>query len=66
MSMRRFYIIRSRSDDSIVAVGSAVECAARMRLTLNSFYTIVSRCRNGKIDKYEVDVEMEDSDEQVD
>lgn len=64
MSMNRFYIVRLRKDDSIVAVGNAVECAKRMKMSISSFHSTVSRCRSGENQKYEVDVE--EPDEQVD
>lgn len=64
MSMNRFYIVRLRKDDSIVEVGNAVECARRMKMSISSFHSTVSRCRSGENQKYEVDVE--ETDEQVD
>ena len=56
MSMMRFYIVRLRRDYSIVAVGNAVECAKRMKMSISSFHSTVHRCRNGENRKYEVDV----------
>lgn len=63
MPARRFYIVRLRADDSIVAVGSTEECAKAMGMTVNSFHATVHRCRTGKNKKYEIDVEKEDFDE---
>lgn len=63
MSRRRvFYIVRLRKDDSIVAVGTAEECARVMRMSINSFRTTVSRSRNGLSHKYEIDIEEEDEE----
>lgn len=64
MSRRKmFYIVRLRVDDKLICCGSKEECAAAMKMTLNTFMTTVSRCRNGKNQKYEIDVEPEDCDE---
>ena len=60
MNKRRFYIVRLRADDSIVAVGNAEECAASMGLTVPSFRSTVSRCRGNPGSRYEVDVEIEE------
>lgn len=60
MSMIRFYIVRLREDDSIVAVGNAAECARRMKMSISSFHATVARCRSGENQKYEVDVFKED------
>ena len=43
-----FYIVYRAKDDSIVATGNAEECARQMRRSVNSFYTLVNRVRNGK------------------
>ena len=54
----KFYIIRRRKDDSIVAVGTAKECMRSMGVkSYNSFQSIVSRNRSGKQLTYEIDVE---------
>lgn len=60
---RRFYIVRLRKDDSIVAVGTTEECAQRMGMTINCFHTTVYRCRHGLNQKYEIDVELEDEEQ---
>lgn len=54
----KFYIIRRRKDDSIVAVGTVDECMKSMGIeTKESFYSIVSRNRSGVKKTYEIDVE---------
>ena len=63
MSGQKFYVVRLRKDDSIVAVGNAVECARRMKMSVTSFHSTVHRCRSDENKKYEVDIETEDCDE---
>ena len=63
MAKRRFYIVRLRKDDSIVAVGSTEECAERMGMTINCFRSTIFRCCHGLNQKYEIDVELEDEDQ---
>ena len=63
MCKRKFYIVRLRADDRIVAVGSTEECARALKMSVPSFRTTVSRCRSGANMKYEIDVEEEEEDE---
>lgn len=60
MAAKKFYIVRLREDDRILAVGSKDECAAALNMTPATFLTTVSRCRHGLNQKYEIDVELED------
>ena len=55
---KKFYIVRLRADDRLVTCGSKEECAAAMNMSLSTFMTTVSRCRNGVNKKYEIDVEL--------
>ena len=55
---KKFYIVRLRADDRLVTCGSKEECAAVMKMSLSTFMTTVSRCRNGVNKKYEIDVEL--------
>ena len=57
MAVPKFYIVRLRADDSIVAVGSAIECAKILGISVQSFYSYVTNCRKGIMKKYEIDVE---------
>ena len=57
MLMKKFYIVRLRADDSIVAVGRAEECAKILGVSYNSFLSYVTNCRKGIMKKYEIDVE---------
>ena len=59
---KKFYIVRLRADDSIVAVGSAEGCAKIMGISTKSFLCYVTNCRKGIVKKYEIDVELEDFD----
>ena len=60
---KKFYIIRRRKDDSIVAVGSVEECMKSMGVeTKESFYSIVSRNRSGVKNTYEIDIELLDDE----
>ena len=59
---KKFYIVRLRVDDSIVAAGSAEECAKIMGISAKSFLCYVTNCRKGIMKKYEIDVEPEDAD----
>lgn len=63
MASRRFYIVRLRADDRLVTCGSKEECAAAMKMSLSTFMTTVSRCRNCVNKKYEIDVELMDDGE---
>lgn len=60
---KKFYIVRLRADDRLVTCGSKEECAAAMKMSLSTFMTTVSRCRNGVNKKYEIDVELMDDGE---
>ena len=56
MPMIRFYIVRLQKDDSIIAVGNAIECARQMKMSLSTFHATVCRCRKGTDHRYDVDV----------
>ena len=57
MSPPKFYIVRLKADDTIIAVGSAKECARIMGISVESFHCAVTRSRKGIQNKYEIDVE---------
>ena len=63
MSVPKFYIVRRRADDSIVAVGSSAECAKILGITRESFLCYVTNSRKGILKKYEIDVEEGELDE---
>lgn len=59
-----FYIVRLRKDDSIVATGTARECAHQLGFkTVKIFYQAVTKHRNGQRHRYEIDI-MPDGDEE--
>lgn len=64
MSNRKFYIVRLRKDDRILAVGRGEECAKAMGMTISTFRTTVCRCLQGKTKKYDIYVERENGDEE--
>lgn len=51
---RKLYSVYLRKTDEIVAFGTARECAARLGMTLSSFYPTVSRSQSGQQRKYEI------------
>lgn len=62
---RNFYFIRSRKDDSIVAVGTATECIKQMGFaSMNSFNSMVSKNRAGVKQTYEIDIESIDEEDE--
>ena len=56
---KKFYIVRLRADDRLVCCGTKEECAVAMNMSIETFLTTVSRCRNGYNGKYDIDVEVE-------
>lgn len=57
---KKFYIVRLRRDDSVIVCGGKEECATAMGMSVPTFLTTVTRCRQGQNGKYEIDVELED------
>ena len=58
----KFYMVYLAKDDSIIATGSAEECTKQMGLkNVYTFYSIVSKIKNGKHSKYEVIVSDSDT-----
>lgn len=56
---KKFYIVRLRADDRLITCGTKEECALAMNMSVATFLTTVSRCRNGLNGKYDIDVEVE-------
>lgn len=44
------------SGENVVAIGTADECAEQLKMTQHSFFSMISRVRRGKCNKYEVEV----------
>jgi hypothetical protein len=59
---KKFYIVRLRADDQVICCGSKKECAQMLGISERSFLSYVTKCRNGIVKKYEIDVELEDED----
>ncbi len=65
--MKKYYVVYSKHDDSILAQGNAEVCRKLLGFkTIYVFYSMVSRCNRGLTDKYEVCVIDSDEDEDVD
>ena len=57
----KFYIVYLTKDDSIVATGSAKECAKQMgHKDVHSFYTLVKRVRSGECKTHEITISDSD------
>lgn len=55
--LQKFYVVRLRKDDSVIACGSSRECAKAMGMSINSFYSTVTRSCNGENRRYSIDIE---------
>ena len=55
---QKFYVVRLRKDDSVIACGNSLQCAKAMGMNLESFYSTVTRCRNGTNRRYLIDIEL--------
>ena len=56
----KFYMVYLAKNDSIVAVGTAEECAKQLGLrSVKVFYDIVGKTRKGKLSRYEIVIEDE-------
>lgn len=50
-----YYMVYRRKDDCLVACGSARQCAKMLGYaSVNQFYGIVSKTRNGTVKKWEI------------
>ena len=61
MTQTFYYTVYLNKDDSIVAAGTAKECAEKMKKSLNGFHSMVSKNRLKKQKKYTVVIDK-DSD----
>jgi transcriptional regulator NrdR family protein len=59
----RIYTLYRAKDDTIVASGTAKECAEQMGTTVGSFKSIVSRAKNKQRKKWEVYIGTDDDDD---
>lgn len=51
------YKVYLKGSEQVIAAGSAVSCAAILNCSVHSFYSMVTRVRNGQNGKYEIEVE---------
>ena len=51
---KNYYAVYLKKTDELICSGTSEECAAAMGRSVASFYSMVSRVRNGKNQKYEV------------
>lgn len=49
-----YYTVYLKKSDELLASGYANECAEQMNISVHSFYSMVSRVKSGKNNKYEV------------
>lgn len=54
------YTVYLRATKEKIVEGNAEECARKMERSLHSFYSLVTRVRNGQNQKYEIEVESID------
>lgn len=59
--MTNKYTVYLRATKEKIVEGNAEECAKKMERSLHSFYSLVTRVRNGQNQKYEIDVDSIDS-----
>lgn len=52
-----YYTVYLKKSQKIVASGNASECAMALNCSVHSFYSMVTRVRNGQNEKYEIEVE---------
>ena len=57
-SSMHYYTVYKRKNDELVASGTAAECAEQMQVSLHTFYSIVTRVKNGTNKKYEIDIQI--------
>lgn len=54
---RKVYTLYLRDDGSVVAFGTAEECAKQMNISVQRFRNIFSKTIRGKIKKYEAEIQ---------
>lgn len=56
--MKKIYAVYEKKTDKLLATGNSVFCTRQLGLaSVDSFYSLVSRVRSGRNNKYEVLVE---------
>lgn len=63
--MGKYYAVYLRETDELIASGTSAQCQKQMGLaSVHSFYSMVSRCKSGKNNKYEIYEEELDEEEE--
>lgn len=57
-----YYTVYLKKSQEVIATGDAASCAATLNRSMHSFYSLVTRVRNGQNEKYEIEVETIVSD----
>lgn len=58
VEMQKYYAVYLRETDELLASGTSAEVTKQLNLaSVNSFYSMVSRTRSGKNNKYEILIE---------
>lgn len=52
----RYTVYDNRTDDLVILDGTAEECARLMKITVPSFYSAVTRARNGKVKRWHIEI----------
>lgn len=52
-----YYTVYLKKSQEIVASGNALVCAKALKCSVHSFYSMVTRVRNGQNEKYEIEIE---------
>lgn len=56
------YTVYLKKTDEIIVAGDAATCADGLNMSMHSFYSLVSRVRSGKNQKYEIEMIPRDSE----
>ena len=51
----RYTVYDNRTDELVILDGTAEQCARAMGLTAGSFYSAVTRARNGKVKRWHIE-----------
>lgn len=57
--MSKYYTVYDARTDDILAFGESMQCAKMLGITHASFYSMASRVRKGKCDKYALVIEFD-------
>lgn len=57
--MSKYYTVYDSRTDDVLAFGESMQCAKMLGITHASFYSMTSRVRAGKCDKYALVIEQD-------